>query len=527
MGQLNLSILPLFERANQIAAGSDPHSLLEQTLSLLVETCAARAGALYLLDESAQALVCKAGDSRPFGAHVALARSLAGKALRQRRLFHKEDISAGKFHALLSLPLLSGDKAVGVVHLFDFTQPAFDLAQLLADRLAGDIDRSIQLEASRQHTLRLEALIAILGQIGTSLDRDQILRVIIDSARDFLQAEACSLFLVDEATGDLELVIASNVDERIRVEQVRIPAGKGIIGEVVASGETILVADTSSDERHYGGVDLQSGFVTRSILALPLRSRKVDLGQERGVTPERILGGLEALNKIQGTFSQDDASLLRILANQAATVLEIAGLYTDSNELFLDVVRSLTAAIDAKDPYTEGHSRRVSEFSVEIARSLGLPPEQIYPIRIGSLLHDVGKIGIPDAILAKAGDLTEAEFDLIKQHPAIGARIMSQVRMLHAELPMLAEHQERLDGSGYPEGLKEGQISLTSRIVAVADVFDALTSDRPYRKASPAEEALEYLRSHVDTHFDRTCVEALARAYHRHAIHTAGMQNKE
>ena len=414
-----------------------------------------------------------------------------------------------------------------MVHLFDFTQPAFDLAQLLADRMAGEIDRSLQLAASRQRNHRLEALLAILEQVGTSLDRGQILRGIINSAREFLEAEACSLFMIDEATGDLELVIASNVDTRIHVEQMRVPAGKGIIGRAVASGETILVADTSRDKRHYRAMDRQSGFVTRSILAMPLRAPKVDLGGERGVTHERILGGLEALNKIQGTFSDDDAQLLRILANQAATVLEIAGLYTDANELFLDVVRSLTAAIDAKDPYTEGHSRRVSEFSVEIARELGLPAEQIYRIRIGSLLHDVGKIGIPDAILAKTSELTEAEFELVKQHPAIGARIMSHVRLLRADLPILAGHQERLDGSGYPGGLKNEQISLTSRIVAVADVFDALTSDRPYRQASPAEEALDYLHSRVDTQFDRLCVEALVRAYQRGAIRTAGVQDKE
>jgi HD-GYP domain-containing protein (c-di-GMP phosphodiesterase class II) len=522
----DLSLIPLLERANHIASISDLNDLLEQTLALLVEVSAAKAGALYLLDETAQTLIFKAGDSRPFGVRLALARSLAGQALRQRHPFHSEGLTRRRFHTLLSLPLLSGNQPVGVVHLFDVTQPDSGLAQLLADRMAAEIDRSVQLETSRQHNRRLEALIAILGQIGTSLDRDQILRVIIDSAREFLQAEACSLFLVDEATGDLELVIASNMDDSIQVEQMRVPAGKGIIGQVIASGQTILVANTARDKRHYTNMDRESGFVTRSILATPLTSRKVDLGSERGVTQERVLGGLEALNKIQGTFNDDDASLLQILANQAATVLEIAGLYTDANELFLDVVRSLTAAIDAKDPSTEGHSRRVSEYSVAIARELGLPPEQIYHIRIGSLLHDVGKIGIPDAILAKTSELTEAEFDLVKQHTTIGARIMGPVRMLRAELPILAGHQERLDGSGYPEGLKGGQIPLDNRIVAVADVFDALTSDRPYRKASPAEDALDYLLSRVGTQFDRLCVEALARAYQRHAIHPPGAQNK-
>ncbi|MGB8215258.1 MAG: HD domain-containing phosphohydrolase [Anaerolineales bacterium] len=522
----SVSLIPLLERANRIAAIPEPEPLLDQTLTLLMEACGATAGALYLLNETAQTLVCKAGDSGKFGLSIEVEGSLAGEILRQSRPVPREALSGDKFHNLISLPLRVDDEPLGVVHLFDFTQPAFDLTQLLADRMASEIDHSIRFEASRQRSQRLESLIVILGQIGSSLDRDQILRMIIDSAREFLDAEACSLFLVDEAVGDLVLAIASNVDKRIRVEKMHIPARKGIIGHVIHTGETVLVADTAHDERHYGEMDRDSGFVTRSILAIPLRSRTVDLGGERGVTHERIIGGLEALNKLQGTFSEEDALLLGILANQAATVLEIAGLYADTNELFLDVIKSLTAAIDAKDPYTEGHSHRVSEFSVEMARELGLLPDAIYHIRIGSLLHDIGKIGVPDAILAKPGELTEAEFDLMKQHPVIGARIMSQVRMLRADLPMMAEHQERLDGSGYPQGLKNDQISLTSRIVAVADVFDALTSDRPYHKAMPDEEALDYLREHVDAHFDRDCVDALIRAHRRHAIRTAKKREK-
>ena len=510
-------LIPLLDRANRIAAISDLDRLLDQTLALLMEVCGADAGALYLLDETAQVLICKAGDSGEFGPRVVIDGSLAGEVLRQSRPVRRDNLSSVRFQNLISLPLLRRGEPLGVVHLFDFTQPAFDLAQLLAERMASEIDRSIQFEASQQRNRRLEALIAILGQIGSSLDRDQILRVIINSAREFLGAEASSLFLVDQALGDLVLVITSNVNDRISVEQMRVPAGKGIIGHVVQTGETVLVPDVAIDARHYARMDRDSGFVTRSLLAIPLRSRTVDLGGERGMTHERIIGGLEAVNKLQGTFSDDDAQLLRILANQAATVLDIAGLYADTNELFLDVVKSLTAAIDAKDPYTEGHSERVSQFSVEIAKELGLLPDAIYRIRIGSLLHDIGKIGVPDAILTKPGKLTVAEYDLMKQHPTIGAKIMSHVRMLRTELPMMAEHQERLDGSGYPQGLKKGQISLTSRIVAVADVFDAMTSNRTYHKALPVDEALDYLHSGVDTLFDRDCVDALTRAYRRHA----------
>jgi HD-GYP domain-containing protein (c-di-GMP phosphodiesterase class II) len=140
------------------------------------------------------------------------------------------------------------------------------------------------------------------------------------------------------------------------------------------------------------------------------------------------------LNKIHGAFNEEDAELLTILANQAATVLEIAGLYADARELFLDVIQVVTAAIDAKDPYTEGHSQRVSDFSVQIAREMGLPSDIVNHLRIGSLLHDVGKIGISDAILGKPARLTDEEYAQMKQHPAIGEKIMQEVRMLQAEL---------------------------------------------------------------------------------------------
>jgi len=188
------------------------------------------------------------------------------------------------------------------------------------------------------------------------------------------------------------LYMASNVDQQFQRGAIRVPPGKGIIGHVVQSGEVMRVSDVKRDERHYRGSDYSTGFTTRAILAVPLRSRQVVLGGERGTIEEHIIGGFEAINKIEGSFTDDDADLLLKLANQAATVLEIADLYSDANELFFGVVKALTEAIDAKDPYTEGHSQRVCEFSVEIARQMNLPPEVVHRIRLGSLLAQFQRI---------------------------------------------------------------------------------------------------------------------------------------
>jgi HD-GYP domain-containing protein (c-di-GMP phosphodiesterase class II) len=144
---------------------------------------------------------------------------------------------------------------------------------------------------------------------------------------------------------------------------------------------------------------------------------------------------------------------------------------------------------------------------------MNLPPEELHQLRIGALLHDIGKIGIPDIILSKPGRLSTEEIDKMKEHPAIGAGIMKNVRLLRHELPALSEHHEHMDGTGYPNGLLGEQISLFGRIVAVSDVFDALTSDRPYRHAVDVEEVLNRMQHDSGTHFDPTCVQALIKAY--------------
>ena len=233
------------------------------------------------------------------------------------------------------------------------------------------------------------------------------------------------------------------------------------------------------------------------------------VGKERKSVEERVIGNLIALNKRSGSFDDEDTQLLGILASQASTVLQIARLYDETNELLLSFIEVLAATIDAKDPYTCGHSQRVSELSVSIAQEMGKDGDFIHDLRIGSLLHDFGKIGVKDNILTKPSRLTNKEYDEIKKHPSIGHRIIEQIGQLQNVLPAIIQHHERLDGTGYPSGLHGEQISLMGQIVAVADVFDALTRDRPYRKAMDTEAAIDYLQQNAGTHFDGACVGAI------------------
>jgi len=189
-----------------------------------------------------------------------------------------------------------------------------------------------------------------------------------------------------------------------------------------------------------------------------------------------------------------------------------------NRELFIGSIKMISAAIDEKDPYTRGHSDKVTEYSVAIARNLGLSEDEVYKVQVAAALHDVGKIGINDEILRSPGHLTSEEYELMKQHPLKGAYIMSPVEQLKDMIPGMLYHHERLDGSGYPEGLKEDQLPLMARIISVADTFDAMTSDRPYQEAMDPERVIKYLFDRIDVKYDTRMVAALLKAYEKGEI---------
>jgi HD-GYP domain-containing protein (c-di-GMP phosphodiesterase class II) len=193
-------------------------------------------------------------------------------------------------------------------------------------------------------------------------------------------------------------------------------------------------------------------------------------------------------------------------------IIDLQHAADENRELFLGTVKALAAAIDGKDPYTRGHSERVARFSVAIAQRLDLSDEEVEKIRISALLHDVGKIGIDDSILKKPAALTEEEFEVMKQHPQKGHKIMSQIPAMREFLPGIHMHHEMINGGGYPQGLKDDEIPLQARIVSVADTFDAMTTDRPYQRAMNFGDALTRIESLVGTRYDERVVAALIDA---------------
>jgi HD-GYP domain-containing protein (c-di-GMP phosphodiesterase class II) len=385
-----------------------------------------------------------------------------------------------------------------------------DLVHLegLASQMGVVVENARLFAQHGEEIRRLEALTSASSVVNSTLDLKQLLKVVMELAARTLRAEASSILLKDAATGDLLFDIATGTAAD-QVKTLRIPRGQGIAGYVAESGQSLLVPDCSKDVRFFKAADDKTHFVTRNMIAVPLVAR----GETIGV--------VEVINRLGGgTFTPDDQILLQALAHQSAIAIQNAQLFLDLQESFVSTVRALAQAVDAKDSYTAGHSTRVTDYSVIIAEELGLGPDDQRRVRLASLLHDVGKIGIRDSVLGKAGALTDEEFLVMKSHPSVGAAILKPVFQLAEVVPGVLHHHERFDGRGYPQGLKADEIPLMGRIIGVADAFDAMTSDRVYRPRLSDEIAIAELRKHSGTQFDSKVVKAFLAAFDKGLIVT-------
>ena len=344
---------------------------------------------------------------------------------------------------------------------------------------------------------RLKVLLEVGQAISSLMELDDLLLLIARETARVLKADRCTLFLLDEKREELWSKVAMGE------ERIRLPKDKGIAGLVVTTGETLIIDDPYSNPHFNPEIDKKTGYHTRSLLCGPMRDSKGE-----------VLGVFQVLNKLDGGFQQEDQELLEAVAAFSAIAIENARLYAELKKTFHSFIETLAATIDARHHLTAGHSHRVAKYTVGIAREMGLPKKEIEILRVAAFLHDYGKIGIPDSILAKPGKLTEEEYAQMKRHPALTKEILGKIYLSddYKGIPGLAStHHERLDGSGYPFGLKDGKIPLGGRIMAVADVFDAITTKRDYREGIPYPEALELLRKDVGKHFDPEAFDAFER----------------
>ena len=369
--------------------------------------------------------------------------------------------------------------------------------EFLTARAVRGAESTAKLRKARQN-------LATLYQIGQAISSihnpDQLLDKVMELIFEVIRADRGFLMLLDKESGELVPRAIRRRDERGRRD---ITVSKTIINQVMRQEKSILSSDAMADERFKGGESIHLHEI-RSAMCVPLRSR------------EKTLGIIHVDTKTStGVFTADDLQLLAAIGDEAGVAIENAQLYQDLQELFLSTVKSLVATIETKDTYTHGHSERVSIYSLATAEELNLDTNDKENLQLAAVLHDIGKIGIPENILNKQGQLTAEEQAEIRRHPLFATRILENIAALKDIIPVIKHHHERYDGKGYPDSLKGEAIPRAACIIAVADAFDALTSDRPYRKRRQDKFALEEIERNSNSQFDEEVVKAFVQAYQR------------
>ena len=319
-------------------------------------------------------------------------------------------------------------------------------------------------------------------------DFKQLLEDLMDLILEVLPASRGYILLVNRESGDLAPYVR-RAPESVSGE-TELVISKTILNTAVDQKESLLSNDALVDERF---VDSKSigDLKVRSAMCAPLVARGKVLG----------IIYLDSSDR-KNLYTKDDLALLSALALKAGQSLDNARLYDDLRNLFYNTVETLVRALQARDKYTSGHSARVSRYSLLIAEKLGLSTREKHHLYLAAMLHDIGKIGIPDKLLNRPGGLTEDEIETVRNHVTVGASMLKALGEMHPVVPLILHHHEAFDGSGYPDGLSGEQIPLMSRVLAVADTYDAMTSDRPYRKALSKSDAIRELRRCAGTSFD-------------------------
>lgn len=405
-----------------------------------------------------------------------------------------------------NLNFSEGNREVALIHYNNALKlSVIEDKYLLADTINTRIR---QLQNNMDYSLPtksdpLVSLVKISRSITALTDIDELLRVIAEETKNAIQADRCTVFLWDKDSDELWSKVALGLDSS---KEIRFPADKGLAGYVVKTGESLNIVDAYNDSRFNPEVDLKTGYRTKTILCMPITNNN-----------REIIGAFQVLNKIDGVFTKNDEDLLVAIGGSASIALENAQLfdkqlqmYHEQKLLFDSFIDTLAIAVDARDKITAGHSTRVRLYSTLLAQEIDMAPKEVALLEKAAILHDIGKIGIRDSVLQKDGKLTDEEYKHIQEHVRITHNILNRIYMsqdFRIITEMACSHHEKWDGSGYYRHLKGEEITLGGRILAVADVFDAITSRRHYRDKMPIVNVINILIKDSGSHFDKSLVD--------------------
>ncbi|MDD5583625.1 MAG: HD domain-containing protein [Candidatus Omnitrophica bacterium] len=351
------------------------------------------------------------------------------------------------------------------------------------------------------HEEETDFIFKLNEQLSLALERNAVAKYIVESVHNFLNVQKTVLILREHGTKTLKIIYALGL-QKPTTEEFSLKEGESISGFVIAQNKPTLVE--ALDKDHYFKAMNKESYLEGNFISVPL------------VFQKDAIGVLHVCNKKNNRpFSKSDFSFLVNVAKVGAIAFKNIILYEQINESYLKTIAALASAIDARDPYTKWHSENVTRYSVAIGKEMNLNYQEQEMLTRAALLHDVGKIGIRDNVLLKTEKLNNEEYEQIKLHAAKGDEIVQSLSFLKEASLLIRHHHERFDGKGYPDQLKGHAIELGARIIAVADTFDAMTTDRPYRKALTLQQAVEELEHCKNVQFDPDVVESFVKILKR------------
>jgi putative nucleotidyltransferase with HDIG domain len=507
--------------SSKLRAAKTLDEMLFQLLGQALELIEAKSGSIWLYDSTTDMVELKAqrgwteeyigtsyrlGEGIP-GLVVKLGRAIVAHEFRADPQVTDENrdlIPAGIGGACV--PLHAEDSIVGVIFINvtlprELTKAEIRIINALAEIGGNSIHRMYLHEQTVKQLERLAALRSIDLAISSVFDLQITLTILINEVIKQLNVDAASVLLIQAGSGRLEYVAGQGFYTR-KIEATNQRIGEGNASRAVIERHIIVVPDLVSQNGKFVRAQLlaEEGFV--SYYAVPL------------ITKGEVKGVLEIFNRSRLTPDREWLDFLETLGGQTAIAIENSILFQDlqrSNfELALAyeaTIEGWSRALDLRDRETEGHTQRVTDLTLKLARKMGLSDDRLTLIRRGALLHDIGKMGIPDYILLKPEELTEQEQQIMRQHPQLAYDMLEPIAYLRDALNIPYCHHEKWDGTGYPRGLAGTHIPLEARLFAIVDVWDALTTDRPYRKGWSTKKALKYIREESGKHFDPKMVE--------------------
>jgi response regulator RpfG family c-di-GMP phosphodiesterase len=382
---------------------------------------------------------------------------------------------------------------------YDYLMKPFSL-----ENLKATVERGLEKKKLLQENIQLKetvTLYKISEAMGSTTKLDNLLNLILKMVIEELRADTASVLLLDNKSKRLRPKAFKGMSPDLLKNGFL--AGTDPVSEwVVKNGKPRIF--TPRETRFFNGEQMN---VIKSLISYPLLAKG------------KVLGTLNLIRtQYPVPFTPGQLQSLSIIASKAASVIESSVLYEDLKEAYLSTLTALANAVEARDIYTRGHTERVWYMAESLATQMNWGEEKIQEVRMGSILHDIGKIGVPDAILNKRGPLNQKEFEIMKSHTTQGVMILEGIEFLKPTHPYVLYHHERYDGKGYPEGLKGEEIPMEGRLMAVVDTFDAITSERPYRKKRDLLKAIQELKINSGTQFDPFVVEIFLDAWEKKII---------